>query len=165
MSAGRPWYKRFGADFVHGTLGLSLEEKGAYSLCLDLIYDRGGPIPDDARWLSGVCGVSVRKWTALRERLIDTGKLVVRDGVVFADIIEQWTEWAGRQPIAAEVRRLVYDRDGEVCAYCGSEDGPFHIDHIVPVASGGQNDPDNLTVACKPCNLSKGAKSISEWLQ
>lgn len=78
--SGRPWYKRYGADFVHGCLGLTLEEKGAYSLCLDLIYDRGGPIPDDARWLAGVCGVSLRKWTALRARLIDVGKLIAADG-------------------------------------------------------------------------------------
>lgn len=74
------WYKRCGADFIHGTMMLSLEEKGAYSLCLDLIYDRGGPIPDDARWLSGVCGVSIRKWNAIRDRLVSLGKLIVEDG-------------------------------------------------------------------------------------
>lgn len=76
------WYKRCGADFIHGTMMLSLEEKGAYSLCLDLIYDRGGPIPDDARWLSGVCGVSIRKWNAIRERLLSLGKLVSDDGLL-----------------------------------------------------------------------------------
>lgn len=69
------WYKRCGADFIHGTMSLTLEEKGAYSLCLDLIYDRGGPIPDDARWLSGVCGVSLRKWAAIRNRLLEMGKI------------------------------------------------------------------------------------------
>lgn len=69
------WYKRCGADFIHGTMMLTLEEKGAYSLCLDLIYDRGGPIPDDARWLAGVCGVSLRKWNSIRESLIGWGKL------------------------------------------------------------------------------------------
>ncbi len=74
------WYKRCGADFIHGTMSLTLEEKGAYSLCLDLIYDRGGPIPDDARWLSGVCGVSIRKWNSLRQRLVDGGKLYVENG-------------------------------------------------------------------------------------
>src|SRR5688572_31678835 len=58
------WYKRCGADFIHGTMMLTLEEKGAYSLCLDLIYDRGGPIPDDARWLSGVCGVRSEEHTS-----------------------------------------------------------------------------------------------------
>ena len=76
------WYKRCGADFIHGTMMLSLEEKGAYSLCLDLIYDRGGPIPDDARWLSGVCGVSLRKWGVLRERLVSLGKLTAADGLL-----------------------------------------------------------------------------------
>lgn len=74
------WYKRCGADFIHGTIGLSLEEKGAYSLCLDLIYDRGGPIPDDARWLSGICGVSLRKWNSIRDRLISVGKLSCENG-------------------------------------------------------------------------------------
>lgn len=76
----RPWYKRYGGDFVMGTMSLSLEEKGAYSLCLDLIYDRGGPIPDDARWLAGVCGVSIRKWNSLRDALIAAGKLAEVDG-------------------------------------------------------------------------------------
>lgn len=74
------WYKRCGADFIHGTMNLTLEEKGAYSLCLDLIYDRGGPIPDDARWLSGVCGVSMRKWNSLRQSLINAGKLTSENG-------------------------------------------------------------------------------------
>ena len=78
----RPWYKRYGADFVHGSLGLTLEEKGAYSLCLDLIYDRQGPIPDDARWLAGVCGVSVRKWTSLRAALLKAGKLTAENGFI-----------------------------------------------------------------------------------
>lgn len=76
------WYKRCGADFIHGTMMLTLEEKGAYSLCLDLIYDRGAPIPDDARWLSGVCGVSIRKWNKIRERLISLGKLTCQGGLI-----------------------------------------------------------------------------------
>ncbi len=76
------WYKRCGADFIHGTMMLTLEEKGAYSLCLDLIYDRRGPIPDDARWLSGVCGVSIRKWNAIRQRLINLGKIIANEGFI-----------------------------------------------------------------------------------
>lgn len=76
----RRWYRRCGADFIHGTMALSLEEKGAYSLCLDLIYDRGGPIPDDERWIAGVCGVSARRWRGIRSRLIEAGKLTASDG-------------------------------------------------------------------------------------
>lgn len=79
------WYKRCGGDFIHGTMSLSLEEKGAYSLCLDLIYDRGGPIPDDPRWLSGICGVSMRKWNSLRDSLICAGKLIAEGGFLTND--------------------------------------------------------------------------------
>lgn len=79
------WYKRYGADFIDGTMTLTLEEKGAYSLCLDLIYGRGGPIPDDARWLAGICNVSLRKWAGLRQRLIDLGKLRPVDGFLSND--------------------------------------------------------------------------------
>jgi len=78
--SGRPWYKRDGAAFIRGTMGLTLEEKGAYSLCLDLIYSAGGPIPDDARWLAGVCNVSLRKWSTIRESLIRVGKLFAEGG-------------------------------------------------------------------------------------
>jgi len=84
----RRWYRRCGADFIHGTMKLSLEEKGAYSLCLDLIYDRGGPIPDDERWLAGVCNVSTRKWRSLRDRLIELGKLRLVDGHLTNDRAE-----------------------------------------------------------------------------
>ena len=79
MSA-HPWYRRYGADFIAGTLGLSLEEKGAYSIILDLIYDRGGPIPDEPRYIAGVCGCSLRKWSAIRDRLISFGKIIVCEG-------------------------------------------------------------------------------------
>ena len=84
----RPWYKRYGGDFVMGTMSLSLEEKGAYSLCLDLIYDRGAAIPDDERWLAGICGVSVRRWRVIRRRLIDAGKLHDKSGSLSNDRAE-----------------------------------------------------------------------------
>ncbi|TQI72931.1 HNH endonuclease [Bosea sp. AK1] len=57
----------------------------------------------------------------------------------------------------------IYRRDGYLCAYCKTVDGQFEIDHIVPVTRGGSNDPDNLCVACKPCNSSKGDRLLSEW--
>ena len=75
-----PWYRRFPDNFIAGTVGLTLEEKGAYSLILDLMYVRGGPVPDEPRYIAGVCNCSVRKWNAIRQRLIDLGKITVADG-------------------------------------------------------------------------------------
>lgn len=88
----RPWYKRYPSDFIAGALGLTLEEKGAYSIVLDLIYDRGRPIADDARYIAGVCGCSVRRWKAIRKRLIETGKIVAADGVISNSRAEKMLE-------------------------------------------------------------------------
>lgn len=81
MSA-RPWYKRFPSDFITGTISLTLEEAGAYSYIIDLIHDRGGPIPDDPQWIARVCGCSTRKWKVIRERLIQAGKINENDGLI-----------------------------------------------------------------------------------
>lgn len=78
----RPWYRRFPDNFIAGTVGMTLEEKGAYSLVLDLIYVRGGPVPDEPRYIAGVCNCSVRKWNAIRARLIELGKIEAVDGVL-----------------------------------------------------------------------------------
>ncbi len=59
---------------------MTLEEKGAYSLVLDLIYDRQGSIPDDARHIAGILGCSVKKWGVLRGELIRRGKLTEAEG-------------------------------------------------------------------------------------
>lgn len=54
---------------------LTLEERGAYQTLLDLIYDRGGPMPDNDGLLARYMGVSIRKWKSLRRSLIDHGKI------------------------------------------------------------------------------------------
>lgn len=91
-----PWYRRFPDNFIAGTVGLTLEEKGAYSLVLDLIYVRGGPVPDEARYIAGVCNCSVRKWKAIRQRLIDLGKIEAVDGVLLNHRAEKELENAAK---------------------------------------------------------------------
>lgn len=39
----------------------------------------------------------------------------------------------------------------------------YHVDHIVAIAKGGSNWPENLQCLCPPCNLSKGAKDPIDW--
>ncbi len=65
-----------------------------------------------------------------------------------------------RRPVLSRVRRLdVFERDGPFCAYCDVEldETTFTIDHIEAFSRGGSDDPENLTVACRSCNSSKGA--------
>jgi uncharacterized protein YdaU (DUF1376 family) len=77
---GLPYYKRYPRDFIEGTIGMAFELKGAYGLVLDLIYMQGGKLPDDARYISGLLGCTVRKWTALRDGLVSAGKIQPIDG-------------------------------------------------------------------------------------
>ncbi len=159
------WYRRFPNNFLVDAAVLSLEEKGAFTVIIDHIYATRKPVRDDDRMIAGICGCTAHKWRQIRSSLIDLGKLVVTDEGLDAPIVHKWVSWSGREAIPAHVRREVLARDGERCAYCGSTDGPFHLDHVVPVSRGGHSRPDNLVVACVPCNLSKGAKTPTEWLQ
>jgi 5-methylcytosine-specific restriction endonuclease McrA len=51
-----------------------------------------------------------------------------------------------------------------VCAYCQTNLAT-EIDHVVPIARGGRDAPDNVLPACRGCNASKGAKLLSEWMK
>ena len=73
-------------------------------------------------------------------------------------------------------KKAVYARDRGNCAHCGvgitmELEAGGHIDHIVPLAVGGNNDIVNLQLLCKVCNLKKGAhkwpvrSSIPKYLQ
>lgn len=112
--------------------------------------------------LARICKISSDKWRKVKPEIepffhIEGGTWTLRH-----DWIRINTDF-GRPAIPTHVRRAVFDRDGERCAYCGATDGPFDIDHIQPLARGGSNDISNLTVACAPCNRSKGAKTLKEW--
>lgn len=72
-----PWYKRYARDFHEGTRELTLEERGAYSDIIDLIFMHDGPIRDDPKWIAHKLCVDVRKWKALRKRLFTAGKLYI----------------------------------------------------------------------------------------
>jgi hypothetical protein len=68
--------------------------------------------------------------------------------------------------IPAALRRLVIQRSGDRCEYCGlSQAGQvatFHVDHIVPEISGGATTSGNLALACVSCSLRKGARQQLE---
>lgn len=77
---GLPYYKAYPRDFIEGTIGMDFELKAAYRLVLDLVYMQGGRLVDDARYISGLLGCSVKRWNGLRSALIAADKLQVSDG-------------------------------------------------------------------------------------
>ncbi len=64
--------------------------------------------------------------------------------------------------IPAFLRRLVIRRAEERSEYCrlaqAGQEATFHLDHIIPIAAGGQTAADNLALACVSCSLRKGAR-------
>lgn len=70
-----------------------------------------------------------------------------------------------RKGLSQRLRFEVLRRDSFTCRYCGrsAPEVALHIDHVVPVAAGGDNVPENLVTACQGCNLGKGARLLDSW--
>jgi hypothetical protein len=62
------------------------------------------------------------------------------------------------------LKKLVIRRANNHCEYCQlaqqGQEATFHIDHIVPLAGGGETDSENLALACVSCSLRKGAREF-----
>jgi len=78
---------------------------------------------------------------------------LVRDGVVRRCVLPTW------------LIRAIFYRDRGLCQKCfknvsGLDDPSAvrHVDHIVPLALSGSNDPTNFQLLCGRCNVTKGAR-------
>lgn len=65
--------------------------------------------------------------------------------------------------------RVVYERDRWVCQLCGESVGPLvkypdprsaSLDHVLPLARGGDHTYDNVQLAHLSCNVRKGADVV-----
>jgi len=66
-----------------------------------------------------------------------------------------------------QLRYRALKQYGRKCACCGSDAGPFHVDHIKPRSLFPllALDIKNLQVLCKSCNLGKGNTDSIQWRQ
>lgn len=152
---------------------LNAQERGVYMSILFSLWDEGEGFlrwPEDEKPISRLSRCSIRTVRNSMEVLLDEylGPLVVDDGVLkerrpVADVHrldedamppflrKQWNS------IRPSVSPVVMERDGAVCAWCGSKEN-LTIDHITPISGGGTNDLSNLQVLCQSCNSRKGSK-------
>ncbi len=64
---------------------------------------------------------------------------------------------------AADIQALLVQQNTRcLCSFDLSRG--FHVDHVVPISRGGSNWSSNLQLLCQPCNDSKGAKTMDEWV-
>ncbi|MCZ4387971.1 HNH endonuclease signature motif containing protein [Vibrio alginolyticus] len=82
-------------------------------------------------------------------------KYLSKDGVLRR--CTYWPKW---------LKDGLFFRDRGRCAICRCDltglyatGSALAVDHIVPLANGGVNDPTNLQILCRTCNSQKGARS------
>lgn len=63
--------------------------------------------------------------------------------------------------VSKRLRYEVLRRDNHACRYCGAAapDAKLTVDHVLPVALGGTDEPGNLVTACNDCNAGKAASN------
>lgn len=99
--------------------------------------------------------------------------MIVTDGACFR--IAGWEEYQNVEGLEKirEQNRLRQQRkrgktkqtligDGNTCAYCGEAGST--VDHIVPLAKGGANVPENTVCSCLSCNMRKTNRPVHEFL-
>lgn len=83
-----------------------------------------------------------------------------KDGLLAKIIIRK----SARQ-IDQGVSWRVFKRDGYKCAYCGADDVPLTVDHLVTWENGGPSLEGNLLSACRKCNKVRGNLLYEDWLK
>lgn len=68
--------------------------------------------------------------------------------------------------VGVRLRFEIFKRDDFTCRYCGrrSPEVVLEVDHIIPVADGGIDDPINLATSCWECNSGKSSVPLSELI-
>lgn len=69
-----------------------------------------------------------------------------------------------QRQIDASVSWRVFKRDGYSCRYCGKDDVPLTVDHLVLWEDGGPSTVENMVSACKKCNKLRGNTKYEDWL-
>ena len=66
--------------------------------------------------------------------------------------------------LSKRTRFEILKRDGFRCKYCGASalTSLLHVDHVLPRAEGGTDEPANLVTACAACNLGKSDVKLDD---
>jgi len=100
------------------------------------------------------------RWTPITHLVIEHVKF---DTQLMADAEISGIEYQQGTLQGYEVRQYLLEKWDRRCAYCGRDNRPLTIDHIIPRSRNGSNRILNLTLACQPCNQDKGSRTAAEY--
>jgi 5-methylcytosine-specific restriction endonuclease McrA len=68
--------------------------------------------------------------------------------------------------ISPEQYKALHDGQHGRCCYCGVEfdnEHPSTLEHKTPLSRGGAHETANWALACGPCNVKKGRRTVAEY--
>lgn len=90
-------------------------------------------------------------------------ELVRFDTQLMQDAEVSGTEYQQGELQGYEVREYLLEKYNRKCCYCGKENVPFEVEHIIPRSRGGSNRVGNLCLACHDCNEAKDNQTAAEF--
>ncbi|WP_375685871.1 YdaU family protein, partial [Bartonella sp. TT110JLCBS] len=100
-----PWIRFHLYDWISGTDGMTLEQRGAYMTLLVRMYDKKAPIKEDFETLARACNCSQKKFAAIVEYLMRNDKLVETDnGLWNTRVEEELNDFADKKEHISQVR-------------------------------------------------------------
>jgi 5-methylcytosine-specific restriction endonuclease McrA len=91
--------------------------------------------------------------------------LVFRRAPTLEEITHARTALVGRRAnVSSETKEYLRDLQNHRCRHCGrmlTTEATEHVDHIRPVAFGGDTNIENLRIICQSCNLAKS--DLLDW--
>lgn len=102
------------------------------------------------------------KLTTLKPRLTELKKQTATPQIQIQVSKSKWG--TGRGHDWRLLREKILLRDRYTCQHCGlvsMQKGVMECDHIVNVAQGGTDDPNNLQILCKDCHKLKSQKEAT----
>ncbi len=106
-------------------------------------------------WVSRLCRVCPIVAISFESAKFDTQKM---QNPEISGVEYQQGELAGY-----EVKEYLLEKFGRKCIYCGKDNVPLQVEHIIPKSCGGSNRVSNLTIACIKCNKKKGNQTAEEF--
>lgn len=117
---------------------------------------------DDAGKIRKVCDISEAEDFKSVSRAIDliNGYSAKTKGYFVYDTSTRklcWRKKPKRKQYSKEIRKMLYNKADGCCQLCGKKllFESMTLDHVIPLKMGGEDNVNNLQIACHICNQAK----------
>jgi hypothetical protein len=88
---------------IADAIGLDLRVYGALTILRDIMFDRGGALPDDGRLICRALGCDPRGWPTMRKALLSSGKVYEAEGMLRSPYVDKTVQAMERYRMKKEI--------------------------------------------------------------